>query len=84
MTLSAIKAFVASASSDDQLRQKLHQATGLDDLVSLAESHGHVLSKSALLKAQAEALIASPDHALEGINSWGDALMHCFGASAED
>ena len=84
MTLSALEAFVASAGADDQLRQKLQNATGLDDVVSLAESHGHAFSKATLLKAQSQALIDSPDHALEGINSWGDALMHCFGASAED
>jgi hypothetical protein len=24
------------------------------------------------------------DHELEGINSWGDALMHAFGATDKD
>ncbi|MFN7899722.1 MAG: hypothetical protein ACK5N0_08685, partial [Synechococcaceae cyanobacterium] len=62
----------------------LQQATGPDARASLAESPGHAWSKAGLLNAQAEALIASPDHALESINSWGDALMHCFGASDED
>jgi hypothetical protein len=33
-----------------------------------------------LLREHAKALSDAPDHALKGINSWADALMHCFGA----
>jgi hypothetical protein len=29
-------------------------------------------------------LSGASDHELKGINSWGDALMHCFGATEED
>lgn len=81
---SALDAFAASVSSDPQLRQKLHGVTGLDDVITIAESHGHSFSKATLLKAHAAALAAAPDHALEKVNSWADALMHCFGATDRD
>ncbi len=84
MSLPALQAFVSSAAADEQLRQKLHAATGLDDVVDLASSHGHDFSKATLLKAHAEAISKAPDHALEAINSWGDALMYAFGASDKD
>ncbi len=84
MSLPALQAFVSSAATDEQLRLKLHAATGLDDVVDLASSHGHTFSKATLLKAHAEAISKAPDHALEAINSWGDALMHAFGASDKD
>ena len=84
MSLSALQAFVSSAAADEQLRQKLHSAAGLDDVVDLANSHGHDFSKATLLKAHAAAISSAPDHALEAINSWGDALMHAFGASDKD
>ena len=38
LTLNALQAFVDSAGSDDQLRQKLHAASGLDDVVDLMSS----------------------------------------------
>jgi predicted ribosomally synthesized peptide with nif11-like leader len=84
VTLNALQAFVSSAAADDQLRQKLHAASGLDDVVDLASSHGHDFSKATLLKAHAEAIGKAPDHVLEGINSWGDALMHALGATDKD
>jgi predicted ribosomally synthesized peptide with nif11-like leader len=84
VTLNALQAFVSSAAADDQLRQKLHAATGLDDVVDLASSHGHDFSKATLLKAHAEAINKAPDHVLEAINSWGDALMHAFSATDKD
>jgi predicted ribosomally synthesized peptide with nif11-like leader len=84
VTLNALQAFVDSAASDDQLRHKLHAASGLDDVVDLASSQGHEFSKTTLLKAHAEAISKAPDHALEAINSWGDALMHAFGATDKD
>lgn len=84
MTLPALQAFVSSAGADEQLRAKLQNATGLDDVVTLARSHGHELSKATVLKAHAQAVLAAPDHRLEAINSWGDALMHAFGASDKD
>jgi predicted ribosomally synthesized peptide with nif11-like leader len=81
---SALDAFAANVGSDPQLRQKLQAVAGLDDVLAIAESHGHSFSKSTLLKAHAAAVAAAPDHALEGLNSWGDALMHCFGVSNQD
>ena len=84
MTLSALKAFVSNVAADGQLREKLHAASGLDDIVALASRHGHDFSKSTLLKAHAAAVASAPDHSLEAINSWGDALMQAFGASDRD
>lgn len=84
MSETALQAFAASVGADPQLRQKLDAAAGLDDVVSIAESHGHNFSKATLLRAHAAAVAAAPDHALEAVNSWGDALMHCFGASDQD
>ena len=81
---SALDAFASSVGSDPQLRQKLNAVTGLDDVVAIAESHGHSFSKATLLRAHAAAISAAPDHALEPLNSWGDALMHCFGATEAD
>jgi predicted ribosomally synthesized peptide with nif11-like leader len=81
---SALDAFAASVGSDPLLRQKLHAVTGLDDVIAIAESHGHSFSKATLLKAHAAAINAAPDHALEPLNSWGDALIHCFGATEAD
>ena len=41
-------------------------------------------SEVIVLRAHGEALSSSSDHELKGINSWGDALMHCFGATEEE
>jgi predicted ribosomally synthesized peptide with nif11-like leader len=84
VSLSALQAFVSSVSADGQLRQRLHAAAGLDDVVDLASSHGHDFSKATLLKAHAASVSSAPDHQLEAINSWGDALMQTFGASDKD
>ncbi len=84
MCQSALQAFVASVGADPQLQQKLDAAAGLDDVLAIAQAHGHSFSKATLLRAHAAAVAAAPDHALEGLNSWGDALMHCFGASDRD
>jgi len=80
----ALQAFAASVGADPQLRQKLDAAAGLDDVVSIAQAHGHSFSKATLLRAHAAAVAAAPEHVLEGLNSWGDALMHCFGATDQD
>ncbi len=83
MSLSALRAFVASVSNDSQLRDKLHAATGLDDVVSIAAAHGHNVDKSVLLREHGKALVSAQDHELEAINNWGDALLHAFGSSEE-
>lgn len=80
----ALQAFAASVGADPQLRQKLDAAAGLDDVLAIAESHGHSFTKATLLRAHATAVAAAPDHALESLNSWADALMHCFGATDKD
>ena len=80
MSLPALQAFVSSAAADDAL----YSSDALDVVVDLASSHGHDFSKATLLKAHAEAISKAPDHKLEAINSWGDALMHALGASDQD
>lgn len=81
---SALEAFVAKVRADLTLRQKVEAATSLDEVVAIAQGHGESFSKTTLLRAHAAAIAAAPDHTLEGLNSWGDALMHCFGASEQD
>jgi len=61
MTLHALQAFISSAADDEQLRQKLEAASGLNDVVDLARSHGHQFSKATLLKAHAEVIDKAPD-----------------------
>jgi len=67
VSVADLKAFLSKVEDDEDLRQKLHAASGMDDIVDLAAAHGH-----------------SVDHELKAINSWGDALMHCFGAQEEE
>ena len=66
------------------LRDKLHAAAGVDDIVAIAAEHGHAIDKTVLLREHAKALGSAKDHELAAINSWGDALMHCFGVSDKD
>lgn len=83
MSLSALRTFAASVSADDELRDKLHAATGVDDVVTIAAAHGHSLDKTVLLREHGKALADAHDHELSAINSWGDALLHAFGSSEE-
>ncbi|MFZ9228452.1 MAG: Nif11-like leader peptide family natural product precursor [Prochlorococcaceae cyanobacterium] len=83
MSLSALRAFASSVSADPQLRDKLHAASGVDDVVSIAAAHGHAVDKTVLLREHGKALSAAEDHELASINSWGDALLHAFGSSEE-
>ncbi len=84
MSVADLKAFLAKVESDADLRQKFHAASGMDDIVDLAAAHGHSVDKASVLRAHGEALSSAGEHALKGINSWGDALMHCFGATDAD
>ncbi len=84
MSVADLKAFLAKAGADEDLRQKLHTASGMNDIVDLAAAHGHSVDKASVLRAHGEALSGASDQQLKGINSWGDALMHCFGATEED
>lgn len=84
MSVANLKAFLEKAQSDEDLRQKLHAATGMDDIVDLAAAHGHSVDKASVLRAHGEVLSGASDHQLKAINSWGDALMHCFGATEEE
>ena len=83
MSLSALRSFAASVSADGQLRDKLHAAAGVDDVLTIAAAHGHSLDNTLLLREQSKALAAAEDHQLSSINSWGDALLHAFGSSEE-
>ena len=83
MSVAYLKAFLAKVEDDEGLRQKLHAASGMDDIVDLAAAHGHSVDKASVLRAHGEALSSASDHQLNAINSWGDALMHCFGAHEE-
>ncbi|CAK6700202.1 Nif11-like leader peptide family natural product precursor [Synechococcus sp. CBW1107] len=83
MSVADLKAFLAKVEDDEGLRQKLHAASGMDDIVDLAAAHGHSVDKASVLRAHGEALSSANDHQLKAINSWGDALMHCFGAHEE-
>ena len=84
MSIASIQAFVASVADDTALRDKLQAAAGVDDIVAIASEHGHTIDKTVLLREHAKALSSAKDHELAAINSWGDALMHCFGASEND
>ena len=84
MSVADLKAFLSKVESDEALRQKLHAASGMDDIVDLAAAHGHNVDKASVLRAHGEALSSANDHQLKAINSWGDALMHCFGATEEE
>ena len=84
MSVVNLQAFLSKVAGDQALRDKLQAAAGVDDIVTLAAAHGHDLDKAAILRVHAETLAQAPDHALSGINSWGDALMHCFGATEAD
>ena len=84
MTLAALRSFTARLSADPALREKVHAAKGLDEVVAIAAEQGDTITKTTLLREQARALTETPDHHLEGINSWADALMVCFGATDKD
>lgn len=81
VSVADLKAFISKVKTDEALRQKLHAATGMNDIVDLAAAHGHSVDKASVLRAHGEALSKASDHDLKGINSWGDALIHCFGAT---
>ena len=50
----------------------------------LFRDKGEETWERAVASKKTAAVAAAPDHALEAVNSWGDALMHCFGASDRD
>lgn len=81
VSLAALQTFLAKVSNDEALRDKLHAAAGFDDVVALAADHGHSLDKAQVLREHAKVLSGAKDHELAAINSWGDALMHCFGVT---
>ena len=84
MSIASLEAFCARVAADADLRSQVHAAAGVDDIVAIAATHGHDVDKTVLLREHARALSGAPDHVLAGINSWGDALMHCFGAEAAE
>lgn len=80
MSAASLQAFRSIVLSDHAVRSQVQAAASVDDIVTVAASHGHEIDKPALLREHARAIHAAPDSVLEGINSWGDALMHAFGA----
>ncbi len=84
MSVADLQAFLGKVAKDEALRDRLHAATGLDEVISLAAQHGHTIDKPAVLRAHGQALASASDQQLSGINSWGDALMHAFGATEAD
>ena len=84
MSVADLQAFLGKVAKDEALRDQLHAATGLDAVISLAAQHGHSVDKPAVLRAHGQALASASDQQLSGINSWGDALMHAFGATDAD
>ncbi len=79
MSLDAIKAFAALVHADSELQAHVKGASTANEVVALAASRGHQFTKVTLLREHAKAIHSADDHALEGINSWGDALIHAFG-----
>ncbi|MBM5791515.1 MAG: Nif11-like leader peptide family natural product precursor [Cyanobacteria bacterium M_surface_10_m1_298] len=79
-----LKAFLSKVGNNEAIRSRIHAATGVNDILDIASSHGFNLSKPAVIRAHAEALSQASDHQLERVNTWGDALMHCFGATEAD
>jgi predicted ribosomally synthesized peptide with nif11-like leader len=80
MSVASLEAFCARIASDEVLHSQVQAAAGIDDIVAIAAAHGHSVDKTVLLREHARAISGAPDAALAGINSWGDALLHCFGA----
>ena len=84
MSVADLQAFLGKVAEDEALRDQLHAATGMNGVINLAAEHGHNIDKPAVLRAHGQALASASDHELSGINSWGDALMHAFGATDAD
>jgi len=84
MSESALAAFASSVSSDPQLRQKLDAATGLDERRGNRPDPWPQLQQGHPAAGPCQRRGRRTRSTLEGLNSWGDALMHCFGASDND
>ena len=84
MSVASLEAFCARVAADAGLHRQVHAATGVDDLVATAAAHGHDVDKTVLLREYARAVSGASDQALAGINSWGDALIHCFAAETAE
>jgi predicted ribosomally synthesized peptide with nif11-like leader len=78
VSIDALKAFAALVHADSDLQAHVKGATSANEVVALAASHGHQFTKATLLREHAKAVHSADDHTLEGINSWGDALIHAF------
>ena len=81
VSIDAIQAFAALVHADSDLQAHVKGATSANEVVALAASRGHQFTKASLLREHAQAVHRADDSTLEGINSWGDALMHALGAS---
>ena len=79
-----LRAFLSKVGNNQAIRDHIHAATGVDDILMIAEKHGFNLSKPAVLRAHGEALAQADDAQLQRVNTWGDALIHCFGVTDSD
>ena len=79
-----LRAFLSKVGNNQAIRDHIHAATGVDDILTIAEKHGFNLSKPAVLRAHGEALAQAEDAQLQRVNTWGDALIHCFGVTDSD
>ena len=74
MSVDAIKAFAALVHADSDLQAHVLGASSANEVVALAASRGHQFTKATLLREHAKAIHSADDHALEGINSWGEVV----------
>lgn len=79
MSESALVAFAALAQSDSQVREQVHQAETPMHVVDLAKEKGHVFTQATMMKMQAEKMKHLHDDHINGVSSWGEALLLCFG-----
>ena len=68
VSVADLKAFLSKVEDNEDLRQKLHAASGMDDIVDLAAAHCHSVDKASVMRAQGEALSSASDHELKAIN----------------
>jgi len=76
---SALIAFASLVQSDSQVREQVRQAPSPQHVVNLATEKGHEFTQATLMKMQADRMKHVHDDHLNGAQSWGEALILCFG-----